>query len=163
MLLLLEPSVLLFHLFPHPSAATHTSSTSLVFPLLSGLYASGSGSVCQGSISIYICLLLPANCSFCTHTARARGSIPADQADGFESGSSSAGEICDDDNSSLDLHGTDGRRPESSPAVQHGRLTACNDHGSSTGAHGGAALWNSSSRCMYIHNLIISTYCHLCT
>jgi hypothetical protein len=162
MLLLLEPSVLLFHLFPHPSAATHTSSTSLVFPFLSGLYASGSGSVCQGSISIYIyacCLLIVPF----ARTARARGSIPADQADGFESGSSSAGEICDDDNSSLDLHGTDGRRPESSSAVRHGRLTACNDHGSSTGAHGGAALWNSSSRCMYIHNLIISTYCHLCT
>ncbi|KAL5667509.1 hypothetical protein ACJX0J_019730, partial [Zea mays] len=74
-----------------------------------------------------------------------RPAASSDQADGFESGSSSAGEICDDDNSSLDLHGTDGRRPESSSAVRHGRLTACNDHGSSTGAHGGA-LWNSSSR-----------------
>ena len=29
-------------------------------------------------------------------------------------------------------------------AARHGRLAACNDHGSSTGAHG--ALWNSSSR-----------------
>ena len=80
---------------------------------------------------------------------------PADQADGFENGS--AGEICDD-NSSLDLHGTPGR-PESA-AARHGRLAACNDHGSSTGAHG--ALWNSSSRCIYIHmliNLMISTTC----
>ncbi|XP_066325958.1 probable transcription factor KAN2 isoform X1 [Miscanthus floridulus] len=68
-----------------------------------------------------------------------RPAASSDQADGFENGS--AGEICDD-NSSLDLHGTLGR-PESAVA-RHGRLAACNDHGSSTGAHG--ALWNSSSR-----------------
>jgi len=77
---------------------------------------------------------------------------PADQADGFENGS--AGEICDD-NSSLDLHGTASRTE--SAAARHGRLAVCNDHGSSTGAHG--SLWNSSSRCIYIHmlNLLIST------
>lgn len=69
--------------------------------------------------------------------------VPADQADGFENGS--AGEICDDN--SLDLHGYGGGRPES--AARHGRLGACNDHGSSTGAHG--ALWNSSSRCTHGH------------
>ncbi|EES13398.2 hypothetical protein BDA96_07G053200 [Sorghum bicolor] len=68
-----------------------------------------------------------------------RPAASSDQADGFENGS--AGEICDD-NSSLDLHGSAGR-PESA-AARHGRLAACNDHGSSTGAHG--ALWNSSSR-----------------
>lgn len=79
---------------------------------------------------------------------------PADLADGFENGS--AGEICDDN--SLDLHGAG--RPESG-AARHGRLAACNDHGSSTGAHG--ALWNSSSRCIY--NCIytyIHSYIHTC-
>jgi hypothetical protein len=67
--------------------------------------------------------------------------LGADQADGFENGS--AGEICDDN--SLDLHGAySGGRMET--AARHGRLAAaCNDHRSSTGAHGGA-LWNSSSR-----------------
>uniref|UniRef100_A0A0E0QEM6 Myb-like domain-containing protein n=1 Tax=Oryza rufipogon TaxID=4529 RepID=A0A0E0QEM6_ORYRU len=68
-----------------------------------------------------------------------RPAASSDQADGFENGS--AGEICDEN--SLDLHG--GCRPEAmSAAARHGRLAACNDHGSSTGAHG--ALWNSSSR-----------------
>ncbi|KAL6659342.1 hypothetical protein ACP70R_003382 [Stipagrostis hirtigluma subsp. patula] len=65
-----------------------------------------------------------------------RPAASSDQADGFENGS--AGEICDEN--SLDLHGG---RPEAE-AARHGRLAACNDHGSSTGAHG--ALWNSSSR-----------------
>ncbi|WVZ94971.1 hypothetical protein U9M48_040791 [Paspalum notatum var. saurae] len=71
-----------------------------------------------------------------------RPAASSDQADGFENGS--AGEICDDN--SLDLHGYgSGGRPESSAATaRHGRLAACNDHGSSTGAHG--SLWNSSSR-----------------
>ncbi|XP_052164298.1 probable transcription factor RL9 isoform X1 [Oryza glaberrima] len=73
-----------------------------------------------------------------------RPAASSDQADGFENGS--AGEICDEN--SLDLHG--GCRPEAmsaaatAAAARHGRLAACNDHGSSTGAHG--ALWNSSSR-----------------
>uniref|UniRef100_A0A0E0EI74 Myb-like domain-containing protein n=1 Tax=Oryza meridionalis TaxID=40149 RepID=A0A0E0EI74_9ORYZ len=73
-----------------------------------------------------------------------RPAASSDQADGFENGS--AGEICDEN--SLDLHG--GCRPEAMSAAtaaapaRHGRLAACNDHGSSTGAHG--ALWNSSSR-----------------
>ncbi|CAO2205856.1 unnamed protein product [Urochloa humidicola] len=68
-----------------------------------------------------------------------RPAASSDQADGFENGS--AGEICDDN--SVDLHSYGGGgRPES--AARHGRLAACNDHGSSTGAHG--ALWNSSSR-----------------
>ncbi|KAL5222377.1 hypothetical protein ABZP36_027090 [Zizania latifolia] len=65
-----------------------------------------------------------------------RPAVSSDQADGFENGS--AGEICDEN--SLELHGG---RPESA-APPHGRLAACNDHGSSTGAHG--ALWSSSSR-----------------
>ncbi|CAO2168142.1 unnamed protein product [Urochloa humidicola] len=69
-----------------------------------------------------------------------RPAASSDQADGFENGS--AGEICDDN--SLDLHSYGGGRPESAAAARHGRLAACNDHGSSTGAHG--ALWNSSSR-----------------
>ncbi|CAL4996895.1 unnamed protein product [Urochloa decumbens] len=70
-----------------------------------------------------------------------RPAASSDQADGFENGS--AGEICDDN--SLDLHGYGGGgRPDSGAADRHGRLAACNDHGSSTGAHG--ALWNSSSR-----------------
>ncbi|CAL5010337.1 unnamed protein product [Urochloa decumbens] len=69
-----------------------------------------------------------------------RPAASSDQADGFENGS--AGEICDDN--SLDLHGYGGGRPESAAVARHGRLAACNDHGSSTGAHG--ALWNSSSR-----------------
>ncbi|XP_040382929.1 probable transcription factor RL9 [Oryza brachyantha] len=68
-----------------------------------------------------------------------RPAASSEQADGFENGS--AGEICDEN--SLDLHG--GCRPEAmAAAARHGRLAACNDHGSSTGAHG--ALWNSSSR-----------------
>ncbi|KAF0897597.1 hypothetical protein E2562_000333 [Oryza meyeriana var. granulata] len=67
-----------------------------------------------------------------------RPAAASDQADGFENGS--AGEICDEN--SLDLNG--GCRPEAMAAARHGRLAACNDHGSSTGAHG--ALWNSSSR-----------------
>jgi hypothetical protein len=72
--------------------------------------------------------------------------VTADQADGFENGS--AGEICDDN--SLDLHGYGGggRSESAVAAARHGRLAACNDHGSSTGAHG--ALWNSSSRCIYM-------------
>ncbi|PAN33746.1 hypothetical protein PAHAL_6G042200 [Panicum hallii] len=69
-----------------------------------------------------------------------RPAASSDQADGFENGS--AGEICDDN--SLDLHGYGGGKPESAAAARHGRLAACNDHGSSTGAH--CALWNSSSR-----------------
>ena len=72
---------------------------------------------------------------------------PADQADGFENGS--AGEICDDNSLDLHGHGGGGGRPESAAAARHGRLAACNDHGSSTGAHG--ALWNSSSRCICGH------------
>ncbi|WVZ96143.1 hypothetical protein U9M48_041815, partial [Paspalum notatum var. saurae] len=75
-----------------------------------------------------------------------RPAASLDQADGFENGS--AGEICD--NNSLDLHGYGGGgRPESSVATaRHGRLAPCNNHGSSTGAHG--ALWNSSSRRMVL-------------
>ncbi|KAL6840770.1 hypothetical protein ACP4OV_029296 [Aristida adscensionis] len=73
-----------------------------------------------------------------------RPAASSDQADGFENGS--AGEICDDN--SPDLHGYNGsgggRSEAAVAAARHGRLAACNDHGSSTGAHG--ALWNSSSR-----------------
>ncbi|CAO2187093.1 unnamed protein product [Urochloa humidicola] len=69
-----------------------------------------------------------------------RPAASSDQADGFENGS--AGEICDDN--SLDLHSYGGGSGRPEAAARHGRLAACNDHGSSTGANG--TLWNSSSR-----------------